>query len=159
MPLSSITSNIATLRINTFETLADYQYAYSNGLIDADELSLIEEDVQINHQGYSVASSPITITFDANQRGSKFIGVDGNTTININCNNTSENYIWVKNNGSSTATITIGDVSLNETEYDTDDIHVFTTANNISITSGQIMELKIIATTEAAFINVAFTYA
>ena len=81
------------------------------------------------------------------------------STININCNNTSENYIWVKNNGSSTATITLGDVSLNETEYDTDDIHVFTTANNISITSGQIMELKIIATTEAAFINVAFTYA
>lgn len=46
MPLNHTDTDITTLKINSFETLADYQAAYAQGLIDSNELSFIDESLQ-----------------------------------------------------------------------------------------------------------------
>ena len=46
MALNHTDTDVQTLRINSFATLADYQAAYGQGLVDSNEISFIDEPIQ-----------------------------------------------------------------------------------------------------------------
>lgn len=46
MPITHSDTDLSTLRINNFDTLADYRAAYQAGYIDGNEISFIDEDLQ-----------------------------------------------------------------------------------------------------------------
>ena len=46
MALNHNDTDVQTLKINSFATLADYQAAYGQGLIDSSEISFIDEPLQ-----------------------------------------------------------------------------------------------------------------
>lgn len=170
-------TELQTLKINHFQTLSAYQQAYAQGLVEDNEISFIDEYIQADwtqsdpdHPGFirnkpagggagtaynfahtpnSSASSPVTVVFGQEQRESRMITVSGNISITFNVNNMADNYLWIKNSGSSSITPTISQVNFNGTPI----TNIYKPTAGLSISAGKIGELRVIVNTDGAFIS------
>ena len=97
----------------------------------------------------TVSTSTTSVTFAANQRCSQMITISADLGLTINCNNTADNYLWIKNSGSGEVDITISAVNLNSTAVS----NVYVPSDGISVPAGGVCELGIIANTDGAFIT------
>ena len=104
----------------------------------------------IAHDSNQSVSSPVTVTFAANQRGSKMITVSANVNVTLAVNNLSDNYLWVKNSGSSAIDVTIAAIS-NSTLGTITSMYLPT--DGISVEGGKVCEIGIVVNADGAFIT------
>lgn len=97
----------------------------------------------------TISSSTTTVTFAANTRGSAMLTISADLGLTIACNNGSDNYIWVKNTGSSDVDITISGVTKNSTNVS----NVYVPSDGISVPAGGLCEIGVIVNTDGAFLT------
>lgn len=97
----------------------------------------------------TVSTSTTTVTFAANTRGSAMLTISADLGLTIACNNGSDNYIWVKNTGSSDVDITVSAVTQNSTNVS----NVYVPSDGITVPAGGLCEIGIIVNTDGAFIT------
>lgn len=98
----------------------------------------------------TVSTSTKTITFAANQRGSQMISISADLALTFAVNNASDNYLWIKNTGSSEVDITISAVT---NSGGNSVANVYLPEDGISIPAGHVCELGIIVNADGAFIT------
>lgn len=97
----------------------------------------------------TISSSTTTVTFATNTRGTAMLTISADLGLTIACNNGSDNYIWVKNTGSSEVDITISAVTQNSTNVS----NVYMPSDGITVPAGGLCEIGIIVNTDGAFIT------
>lgn len=97
----------------------------------------------------TVSTATTTITFAANQRCSQMITISSDLGISVVCNNLSDNYLWIKNTGSSEVDITINSFSLNGNTVS----NVYMPSDGISVPAGNVCEIGIVCNADGAFIT------
>lgn len=99
----------------------------------------------------TVSTSATKITFAANQRCSQMITVSADISLDITCNNLSDNYIWIKNNSSGDINVLIRDISMNGNPISTSNIHI--AGSKMAVEAGHIIELGIVCNADGAFVT------
>lgn len=97
----------------------------------------------------TVRNSTTTITFAAGQRCSKMITVSADLGVTFAVNNTTDNYLWIKNTGSAEVDITVSAVTYGGNNV----ANVYMPADGISIPAGKVVEIGIIVNADGAFIT------
>ena len=97
----------------------------------------------------TVSTSTTTITFAANQRGSQMITVSADIGITFDVRNLSDNYLWIKNTGSSEIDVTISSVVNDQTTVS----NVYVPTDGISVPAGGLCEIGIVRNADGAFIT------
>lgn len=97
----------------------------------------------------TISGNTTTITFAANTRGSAMLTISADLGLTIACNNGSDNYIWIKNTGSSEVDITISSVTKNSTNVS----NIYMPSDGITVPAGGLCEIGIIVNTDGAFIT------
>lgn len=97
----------------------------------------------------TVSASTATVTFAANTRGSAMLTASADLALTIVCNNLSDNYIWIRNNGSAEVDIVIGGVQHNGSAVS----NVYVPSDGITVPAGGLCEIGIIVNTDGAFIT------
>lgn len=97
----------------------------------------------------TVSTSTTTVTFAANQRGSRMITVSADLGVTLAVNNAADNYLWIKNAGSAEVDITISAVTSSGSSVS----NVYMPADGISVPAGKVVEIGIIVNTDGAFIT------
>ena len=97
----------------------------------------------------TVSTSTATITFASDARRSQMISVSADIGIAFAVENLSDNYLWIKNTGSSDIDVTINSV----THAGSSVAHVYLPADGISIPKGGVCEIGIIVNADGAFIT------
>ncbi|MBQ3734353.1 MAG: hypothetical protein II859_10370 [Bacteroidales bacterium] len=97
----------------------------------------------------TVSTSTTTITFTADQRCSKMITVSADLGVTFAVNNTTDNYLWIKNTGSAEVDITVSAVTSSGNNV----ANVYMPADGISIPAGKVVEIGIIVNADGAFIT------
>lgn len=97
----------------------------------------------------TVSVSTTTVTFAANQRGSVMLTISADLGLTIACNNSSDNYIWIKNTGSAEVDVTISAVTKNSTAVS----NVYVPSDGITVPAGGLCEIGIIVNADGAFIT------
>lgn len=104
------------------------------------------------HVANTTVSSPFIFTCAANQRNSQMITTGANLTLNITCNNGSDNYLWVKNSSSANdIDIAIGTVTYNGTTLSASSIYL--PSDGISVPKSGFCEIGIIMNADGCFIT------
>ena len=104
----------------------------------------------LSHTGSSTATSgTVNITFGANQRCSNFITANGNVNLAIACNNSSDNYIWVYNAGSTSIDVTIGAITSNGQNL----VVPVYIAGDMSVAAGKVLEIGMVLNRNGVFIT------
>lgn len=103
------------------------------------------------HTIASGVSGTVTVTFAANTRGSRMMTATADIGLAIVCNNSADNYIWVKNNGSSDIDVTINSVTYNNSSMSASNI--FIPEDGITIPNGNVAEIGIVCNADGAFIT------
>lgn len=139
--LPSITGNAnKILAVNNGATGVEWVTKPSSGLTNYD----------FTHTANTtVSGSTTTVTFAANTRGSAMLTISADLGLTIACNNGSDNYIWIKNTGSSEVDITISGVTKNSTNVS----NVYVPSDGISVPAGGLCEIGVIVNTDGAFIT------
>lgn len=105
------------------------------------------------HVTNTTVSSPFTFTCAANQRNSQIITTGANMTLNITCNNGSDNYLWIKNSSSANdIDIAIGAVTYNGTTLSASSIYL--PSDGISVPKSGLCEIGVIMNADGCFITV-----
>lgn len=105
------------------------------------------------HVSNTTVTSPFTFTCTANQRNSQMITTSANLTLNITCNNGSDNYLWIKNSSSSAdIDVAIGTVTYNGNTVSASSIYL--PSDGITVPKSGLCEIGIIMNTNGAFITV-----
>lgn len=97
----------------------------------------------------SVSASAATVTFAANQRGSKMITVSADIDISFAVNNGSDNYLWVKNSGGAEIDVTVSAVTCGE--YSVADVYM--PSDGITVPAGGVCEIGVIVNADGCFIT------
>lgn len=139
--LPSITGNAnQILAVNNGATGVEWITKPSSGLTNYD----------FTHTANTtISSSTTTVTFAANTRGSAMLTISADLGLTIACNNGSDNYIWIKNTGSSEVDVTISGVTKNSTNVS----NVYVPSDSISVPAGGLCEIGVIVNTDGAFIT------
>ena len=103
----------------------------------------------IHSANTTVSGSTTTITFAANQRGSAMLTISADLGLTIACNNSSDNYIWIKNTGSAEVDVTISAVTKNSTAVS----NVYVPSDGITVPAGALCEIGVIVNNDGAFIT------
>lgn len=98
----------------------------------------------------TVSTSTKTITYAAGTRGSQMISISADLALTFAVNNLSDNYLWIKNTGSSEVDITISAVTKSG---GTTVSNVYLPADGISIPAGKVCEIGIVVNADGAFIT------
>lgn len=107
-------------------------------------------DYDFDHSDNSSVSVSTTVTFAANTRGSKMITTSGNLSVAFAVNNESDNYLWIKNSGSSEIDIAVT-VSWKGTALTS--TQIYKPDDGISIPAGMVCEIGIVCNNDGAFIT------
>lgn len=108
------------------------------------------ENHNITHAANStVSTSTTTVTFAANQRGSKMITVSADLGVTFAVNNAADNYLWIKNTGSAEVDITVSAVTYGGNNV----ANVYMPADGISVPAGKVAEIGIVVNADGAFIT------
>lgn len=97
----------------------------------------------------TVSTSTVTVTFAANQRNSRMISISADLGITFAVNNTADNYLWIKNTGSSEVDVTISSVTSGGNTVS----NVYVPADGITVPAGKVTEIGIIVNADGAFIT------
>lgn len=97
----------------------------------------------------TVNTSTTTITFPSAARGTRMISVSADIGIAFAVDNLFDNYLWIKNTGSSEIDVTVNSV----TQAGSSVAHVYLPADGISIPKGCVCEIGIIVNADGAFIT------
>ncbi len=97
----------------------------------------------------TVSTSTTTITYAANTRGSQMITVSADIGITFAVNNSSDNYLWIKNSGSEEVDVTISAVTKNSTAVS----NVYVPSDGITVPAGGLCEIGVIVNGDGAFIT------
>ena len=108
-------------------------------------------DYDFTHTIASGVSGTVTVTFAASTRGSRMMTATADIGLAIVCNNSADNYIWVKNNGSSDIDVTINSVTYNNSSMLASKI--FIPEDGITIPKGNVAEIGIVCNADGAFIT------
>lgn len=98
----------------------------------------------------TVSTSTKTITYAAGARGSQMISISADLALTFAVNNLSDNYLWIKNTGSSEVDITISAVTKSG---GTNVSNVYLPSDGISIPAGKVCEIGIVVNADGAFIT------
>ena len=110
-------------------------------------------DYNFTHTTNTTVTSPFTFTCAANQRNSQMITTSANLTLNITCNNGSDNYLWIKNSSSSAdIDVAIGTVTYNGNTVAASSIYL--PSDGITVPKSGLCEIGIIMNADGAFITV-----
>ena len=96
-----------------------------------------------------ILGTPNSVTFAADERCSVFAYASTDTSMSIECENNSDNYIWICNSGSSDIDITISDITQNSTSVS----NVYMPEDGITIPTGKVCEIGVIVNSSGAFIT------
>ena len=142
--LPSVTGNASkVLAVNSGATGVEWVTPSSGGLTD----------YNFTHTTNTTVTSPFTFTCTANQRNSQMITTSANLTLNITCNNGSDNYLWVKNSSSSAdIDVVIGTVTYNGNTVSASSIYL--PSDGITVPKSGLCEIGIIMNADGAFITV-----
>lgn len=106
-------------------------------------------DHNFSHASNSVVpAATCTVTFPAG-RGSVMLSASADVSLSIACNNSSDNYIWIKNTGSSDIDILIVSVAWNGNGV----TNVYVPSDGISVPAGNICEIGVVCNADGAFIT------
>lgn len=97
----------------------------------------------------TVSTSTTTITYAANTRGSQMITVSADVGITFAVNNSSDNYLWIKNTGSAEVDVTISAVTKNSTAVS----NVYMPSDGITVPAGGLCEIGVIVNADGVFIT------
>ena len=104
------------------------------------------------HVANTTVTSPFTFTCAANQRNSQMITTGANLTLNITCNNGSDNYLWIINSsGSVDIDVVIGTVTYNGIALSGSSIHL--PSDGISVPKSGLCEIGIIINADGCIIT------
>lgn len=101
------------------------------------------------HVANTTVSTSTTVTFAANTRGSQMVSTSADLSVTFAINNSSDNYLWIKNTGSSDIDITIYAVTHNSTSVS----NVYIPDDGISIPAGKVCEIGIVCNADGAFVT------
>lgn len=101
------------------------------------------------HTANTTVSTSTTVTFAANTRCSRMVSASADLSITFAVNNSSDNYLWIKNTGSSDIDILINSVTYNNSSVS----NVYTPNDGISVPAGKVCEIGIICNADGAFIT------
>jgi len=109
-------------------------------------------DYSFTHTTNTTVTSPYTFTCAANQRNSQMITTGANLTLNITCNNGSDNYLWIINSSSSAdIDVVIGTVTYNGNTLSASSIYL--PSDGISIPKSGLCEIGIIINADGCIIT------
>lgn len=97
----------------------------------------------------TVSGSTTTVTFAANQRCSAMLTISADLGLTIDCDNKSDNYLWIKNTGSAEVDVTISGVTANGTAVS----NVYMPSDGITVPAGGLCEIGVIVNSDGAFIT------
>lgn len=97
----------------------------------------------------TISGSTTTVTFATNTRGTAMLTISADIGLTIACNNGSDNYIWVRNTGSSEVDITISGVTKDSTNVS----NVYMPSDGITVPAGGLCEIGVIVNGDGAFIT------
>jgi len=106
-------------------------------------------DYDFTHVGNTTVTTSTTITFAANIRGSQMVSTAADLAVTFAVNNESDNYLWIKNTGSSDIDITISAVTAGGSPVS----NVYIPDDGISVSAGKVCEIGIIVNADGAFIT------
>ena len=106
-------------------------------------------DYDFTHTANTTVSTSVTITYSADTRGSKMVSTAADLAVSFAVNNNSDNYLWVKNTGSSEIDITVSAVTHNSSSVS----NVYMPSDGISVPAGHVCEIGIICNADGAFIT------
>lgn len=112
----------------------------------------LNEDLKghdIDHYGNSTVSTSVTVTYGPSTRGSRMVSTSADLGVSFVVNNYSDNYLWIKNTGSSEIDITINSITLEEETVS----NVYMPSDGISVPAGNVCEIGIICNNDGAFIS------
>lgn len=101
------------------------------------------------HTASQAVSGSVTVTYAANTRGSRMVSASADLSVTFAVNNSSDNYLWIKNTGSSDIDILISSVTYNNSSVS----NVYMPADGISVPTGKICEIGIVCNADGAFIT------
>lgn len=97
----------------------------------------------------TISGSAATVTFAAGQRCTRMLTVSADLGLSIACNNLSDNYLWIRNSGSSEVDVTISAVTLSGTAVS----NVYVPSDGITVPAGGLCEIGVIVNADGAFIT------
>ena len=106
-------------------------------------------DYNFSHTTNTTVSTSVTVTYAADTRGSKMVSTAADLAVTFAVNNNSDNYLWVKNTGSSEIDITVSAVTHNNSSAS----NVYMPSDGISVPAGHVCEIGIIVNADGAFIT------
>ena len=101
------------------------------------------------HTASQAVSGSVTVTYAANTRGSRMVSASADLSITFAVNNSSDNYLWIKNTGSSDIDILISSVTYNNSSVS----NVYMPNDGISVPAGKVCEIGIVCNADGAFIT------
>lgn len=130
------------LTMNSGATAPEWQTPSSGGL----------SNYNFTHASNTIVSSPFTFTCAANQRNSQMITTGANLTLNITCNNGSDNYLWIRNSSSANdIDVAIGTVTYNGSSLSASTIYL--PSDGISVPKSGLCEIGVIMNSDGCFIT------
>lgn len=96
-----------------------------------------------------ISASSLQVTFAADTRGSRMVSTSADLSVDFAVNNSSDNYLWVRNTGASEIDITINSVTHNSGSVS----NVYMPSDGISVPAGNVCEIGIVCNADGAFIT------
>ncbi len=113
---------------------------------------LVAENHDFTHTANTTITSPFTFTCAVNERNSQMITTGANLTLNITCNNGSDNYLWILNSSSSVdIDVVIGTVTYNGTTVSASSIYL--PSDGITVPKSGLCEIGIIMNADGCIIT------
>lgn len=106
-------------------------------------------DYDFTHTSNATVSTSVTVTFAADTRGSRMVSTSADLGVFFAVNNSSDNYLWVRNTGSSEIDITINSVTHNSSSVS----NVYMPSDGISVPAGNVCEIGIVCNADGAFVT------
>ena len=106
-------------------------------------------DHDFHHTTSSSVSGTVSVSFDADVRGTRMMEASADIALSLTVNNSSDNYIWVLNTGGSDIDITINSI----TYLGDNPTSIYFPTDGITVEAGMLCEIGVICNTDGAFIT------
>lgn len=127
-------------------------YEPSNGIVNLGTISGgsgSSTDHDFSHTpNTTVSGATCTVSFPAG-RGTVMLSASADLSLTVVCNNLADNYIWIKNTGSSDIDILIDSITLRGNSVK----NVYMPSDGISVPAGNVCEIGIVCNADGAFIT------
>ena len=101
------------------------------------------------HSANQTVNTSITVTYNANTRGSRMVSTAADLSVAFVVNSGSDHYLWVRNTGTSDIDVVINSVTYNNTAIN----NVYSPDGGITIKAGFVAEIGILCNADGAFVT------